>query len=360
VTSQPATLAALDGRALIERLDGRGLLGLIEALPEQCAEAWEAAGPFELPEAHCGARELVVLGMGGSAIAGDVVRSLAAVAGRKPVTVVRGYDLPPFVGEETLVVACSHSGNTEETLSAFEAALDAGAKVAVVTTGGRLAAQARERGLPSLQYAFDGGPRSALGHQLMRLLAVAERAGALNGHDAAVTEALALMREQRALLGFASPAERNPAKQLAARLYKRLPAIIGAGPLTDAAHRWKTQLNENSKCWALYDELPELGHNAIVGFGLPREVVELLHVVFLWHPSLHPRVLVEYEVAADELFREGVSHERVEAKGSTPLAQALTAIYFGDLVSYYLAMLNGVDPSPVAPIDRLKARLAAT
>ena len=354
-------LASLDDRALVQRLDSKGLLAMIEALPEQCAEAWQAASTFELPEAYRRARELVVLGMGGSAIAGDIVRSLAAVSGAKPVSgVVRGYDLPPFIGKETLVVACSHSGNTEETLAAFEAALEVGAPVAVVTTGGRLGELAQERGLPALQYTFDGGPRSALGHQLMRLLAIAERAGALDGQDAALTEAIALMREQRAQLGFASPAERNPAKQLAARLYKRLPAIIGAGPLTDAAHRWKTQLNENSKCWALYDELPELGHNTIVGFGLTRDVVELLHVVFLWHPALHPRVLVEYDVAADELSREGVSHERVEAKGSTPLAQALTAIYMGDLVSYYLAMLNGVDPSPVAPIDRLKARLAAT
>ncbi|MEX1253592.1 MAG: bifunctional phosphoglucose/phosphomannose isomerase [Dehalococcoidia bacterium] len=352
--------SALDDRALVERIDSQGLLRHIEGLPEQCAEAWEQATAIGLPERYRDAREIVVLGMGGSAIAGDIVGSLAAISGRKPVSVVRGYDLPPYIGDSTLVVACSHSGNTEETLSAVDKALEAGARLAVVTTGGRLRELAQERALPAFVYLFDGGPRSAIGHQLMRLLAVAQQAGALDDQGAALTETVALMRDQRDQLGFASAAERNPAKQLAARLHGRLPVIIGAGVLAEAAHRWRTQLNENSKSWALNDALPELGHNSIVGFGLPREALDLLHVVFLAHPALHPRVLIQYDVIADELTRAGVSHERLEARGSSPLAQALTAIYFGDLVSYYLALLYGVDPSPVDAIGRLKARLAAS
>jgi glucose/mannose-6-phosphate isomerase len=348
----------LDDRALADRIDAQGALAHIEGLPDQCAEAWEQAAAIELPERHRRARDMLVLGMGGSAIAGDVVRSLTAISGRKQVDVTRGYDLPPYLGESTLAVACSHSGNTEETLSAFETALDDAAQLAVVTTGGRLQALAQEHGLPAFIYRFDGGPRSAIGHQLMRLLAIAQQADALEDQETALTEAVALMREQRNNLGFTSPAQANSAKQLAARLHGRLPVVIGAGVLAEAAHRWKTQINENSKCWALYDVLPELGHNSIVGFGLPGQVIERLHAVFLWHPSLHPRVLIQYEVIADELSRAGVSHERVEAKGSSPLAQVLTAIYFGDLVSYYLALLYGVDPSPVDPIARLKARLA--
>jgi glucose/mannose-6-phosphate isomerase len=358
VTREQEALASLDDRALVERIDTQGLLRHIEGLPEQCADAWEQAAAIELPQSYREAREIVVLGMGGSAIAGDVVGSLAAISGRKPVSVVRGYDLPPYLGESTLAVACSHSGNTEETLSAFEKALDAGARLAVVTTGGRLRELAKEHSLPAFVYQFEGGPRSAIGHQLMRLLAVARQARALDDDDTALTEAVALMREQRDQLGFASPTAHNPAKQLAARLHGRLPVVIGAGVLAEAAHRWRTQFNENSKCWALNDELPELGHNSIVGFGLPREALDLLHAVFLAHPALHPRVLIQYDVIADELTRAGISHERVEAKGSSPLAQALSAIYFGDLVSYYLALLYGVDPSPVDPIGRLKARLA--
>jgi glucose/mannose-6-phosphate isomerase len=348
----------LDDRATVERLDPHGLLRRIESFPEQCAVAWRLAAALELPDGYPDAREVVVLGMGGSAMAGDILRSLAAISGRKRVSVVRGYDLPPFIDDETLVVACSHSGDTEETLSAFQQALASGRSLAV-TTGGRLRELAQERGVPIFVYGYDGEPRSALGYQLMALLAVGERVGVVLGPQGlAVAEAVGLMQKQRGRLDFAAPAERNQAKQLAARLHGRLPVVVGAGILTAAAHRWKTQLNENSKCWALYEELPELDHNAIVGFGLPEDVVARLHVVFLWHPSLHSRLLLRYEATAEALNEAGVSHEQVEAPGSSPLAQVLTAIYLGDLVSYYLALLNNVEPSPVTAIDRLKARLA--
>jgi glucose/mannose-6-phosphate isomerase len=192
----------------------------------------------------------------------------------------------------------------------------------------------------------------------MALLAIGQAAGLLEGQDASAVEAVSVMQEQRAQLGFASPFASNPAKQLAARLHGRLPVVVGAGVLAEAAHRWKTQMNENAKSWAAWEELPELDHNTIVGFPLPKAIVERTHVVFLRHPALHPRVLLRYDATADELSRAGVSHERVEAKGSSPLAQVLSAIYFGDLVSYYLALLNDVEPSPVKAIDRLKTRLA--
>ena len=349
--------AALDDRALVERLDSQGLLGRIEALPDQCAEAWRAASELKLPEGYSDVRELVILGMGGSAMAGDILRALAVLTGRKQVSVSRGYDVPKFVTSETLVVACSHSGGTEETLSAFEHARSAGARLLVLTTGGRLLELAEEQGVPAFVYKYDGEPRAALGHQLMALLAVGERVQALPPQEAAVEEAVALMREAHGRLGFATPAGDNSAKQLAARLHERLPVVVGAGILREAAYRWKTQLNENSECWALTEELPELNHNSVVGFGLPRDVVGRMHVVFLWNEALHPRLLLRYEATAAALTEAGVSHERVEVRGSGPLAQALSAIYFGDLASYYLGLLNGVEPSSVAAIDRLKARL---
>ena len=348
----------LDDRATVERLDPQGLLGRIEGLPEQCVDAWRRAGGLKLPQGLSDARELVVLGMGGSAIAGAIFRSLALLSGRKPVAVVRGYDVPGYVGPSTLAVACSHSGNTEETLSALDQALDRGASAFALTQGGRLAELAAERTLPLFTYEYDGEPRSALGLQLMVLLAIGERAGALESQEAAVAEAVALMREQRERLGFAVPSAHNPAKQLAARLHERLPVVIGGGVLVEAAYRWKTQLAENSKCWALHEELPELDHNTIVGFGLPRKIVARMRTVFLSHPGLHPRLLLRIDGTADALADAGIESERVEALGTSPLAQVLTTIYHGDFVSYYLALLNGVEPSPVAPIEKLKKRLA--
>ncbi len=358
-TKNPA-LSMLDDRATVERLDPHGLLGRIELLPKQCADAWRRAAAFALPAGYADAREVAVVGMGGSAIAGDILRALSSISGRKPVAVVRGYDLPSFAGATTLVVACSHSSNTEETLSCFEQALAAGAQTVVITTGGRLEELAGERGIPAFVYQYAGEPRSALGYQLMALLALGERVGLLDGQEAAVAEAVALMEEQRRRIAFAVPADENPAKQIAGRLHGRLPVVIGAGVLAHAAYRWKTQLNENAKCWAICEQLPELDHNSIEGFGRPPEIVSRLHAVFLWHRALHPRLRLRYEATAEALAQAGVSHERVESLGSGPLAQVLTAIYFGDLASYYLALLNEVEPSPVVALERLKARLAGS
>ena len=353
-----ALLAVLDDPGVFARHDKSGLLGRIESLPDQCEEGWRNAQALALPEAHATVREVVVTGMGGSAIAADMLRALAAPSARKPVHVVRGYDLPAFVGNESLVVACSHSGNTEETLSSFGRALDAGAMGLVVTTGGRLAEVAQERGLPLFRYAYDGEPRSALGHQLMALLALGERVGLLESQAVAVREAIALMQAQRARWGSSLASANNAAKQLAVRLYGRLAVVVSAGLLSEAAHRWKTQLNENGKCWAIWEELPELDHNTIEGFGLAERVVPLLRAVFLYHASLGERMRRRYDATAEELTGAGVGNETVELEGERPLARLLGAVYLGDLVSYYLGILNGVDPSPVPGITRLKTRLA--
>ena len=348
----------LDDAAARARLDAQDLLARIDGLPEQCDEAWRKAHAFAWPEGASSARSVVVLGIGGSAIAGDILRSLAAPAGEKPVAVVRGYDVPAFVGADTLVVACSHSGNTEETVSALEAALARGARATVITTGGRLATVANEAQLPAFVYTYDGPPRCALGYQLMALLALGERAGLLSAQEGDVRESLTVMRSQRDELAPAVPSMRNAAKQLAGRLHGRVPLIVGSGVLADAAHRWKTQMNENGKSWAFWDELPEIDHNSVVGFGLPATFVRQLYALLLLPKGLARREQVRYEATADELTRAGVAYERIDVAGESPLAQVLSAIYLGDFVSYYLALLNGVDPTPIDPIARIKARLA--
>jgi glucose/mannose-6-phosphate isomerase len=350
--------SVLDDPGSFVRQDPSGLLGRIEELPEQCEEGWRRAQELALPGTHAAPRDVVIAGMGGSAIAGDMLRALAASSSGLPVHVVRGYDLPAFVGEETLVVVCSHSGNTEETLSAFEKALGAGARCFAITMGGRLGEIARERSLPLFTYAYDGEPRSALGHQLMALLALGERLGLVPDQGAPAREAIALMQDQRLRLGSSLACEENAAKQLALRLHGRLPVVIGAGLLGEAAHRWKTQLNENSKCWALWEELPELDHNTIEGFALADDVVPLLHAVFLYHEALGARMRVRYDATAEELTTASVSNERIALEGASSLAQLLGAVYLGDLTSYYLGVLNGIDPSPVPGITRLTARLA--
>jgi glucose/mannose-6-phosphate isomerase len=348
----------LDDPRVYEHLDPEGMLGRIRDLPRQCREAWERARTLKVPTSYWKVDRLVILGMGGSAIAGDLLRSLAARRSHKAIFVCRGYEIPGLVDENTLVVACSYSGETEETLAAFSQALRGPAKKLVMTTGGRLAGLAREYEIPAFFFDYKGEPRAALGYGLMPLLSVAEQVGVLQEIETEVAEAVALTGDLVQELDSMIAAERNPAKQLAGRLQTKIPIVYGAEGLTEVAHRWKTQFNENSKVWAFYEELPEAHHNAIVGYPLPREAIDRLHVVLLYHPMLHPRIILRYDATKDALAAAGVGYDVVEVKGSGPLSQMLTGILYGDFVSYYLAILNAISPSPVAAINEVKRHLA--
>src|SRR3990170_2183818 len=255
--------AILDDPEARARLDAGGMAKAVRELPEQCREAWNEARRLELPPSYRQIERIVILGMGGSAIAGDVFRLLLARECPVPVLNHRHYDLPPYVDARTLLIACSFSGNTEETVSAFGQGLATPAKKLAITTGGRLLTTARANGVPTFVYRYEGEPRSAFGYGLMPLLAVAEALGLMEGAGRDVEEAISAMESLRERIGEDVP--------LAARLSGRLPVIYGAEVLTEVAHRWKTQINESSKAWAFYEELPEANHNAIVSYGLPPE-----------------------------------------------------------------------------------------
>lgn len=349
----------LDDPETYRRLDPQGCAQAIRNLPEQCEDAWRAAAGLQLPPSYVGVDKVVVAGMGASAIGGDFLGVLTAAEGRLSVVTSRGYDLPRWVDGSTLVICSSHSGATEETLSAFQQARAAGAKLLAITTGGRLRELAAEAGVPALTYTFDlASPRAAFGHGLMRLLAVAGAVGAIALEERRLADAIEAMRSLRRGIDLDVPERDNAAKQVARRLHGRLPYVVGGGLLAPAAFRWQTQLNENAKTWAFCGELPEMNHNVIVGLGLPAAAQPLLHVLFLDAACLHPRVRLRFDATAELLRNAGISHERLSLPQTDPLAALLCAVHFGDLVSLYLAMLNGVDPFGVANIDWLKARLA--
>jgi glucose/mannose-6-phosphate isomerase len=335
------------------------MLGSITGLPQQCRDAWAAAQALQLPPDYRDIDQIVILGMGGSAIGGDFFRVLLQREAGVPVFNVRGYELPPFVDERTLVIASSFSGNTEETLSAFEQALARPCKRLAVTSGGKLLATARSNGVPAFAYQFGGEPRAALGWGLMPLLAVGEKLGLMQGVARDVEEMLAVMDAMQGEIGVQATATGNEAKQVARRLHEKLPVTYGAGPLTEVAHRWKTQLNESSKVWAFYEELPELHHNAIIGYKLPAGIARDTVVVFLRSADIiHKRVLLRYDFTERLLHDAGVESLTVRARGTSALAQVMSLILFGDYVSGYLALLYEVDPTPTTVIDELKAWLA--
>jgi glucose/mannose-6-phosphate isomerase len=275
-----------------------------------------------------------------------------------PVFNVRQYDLPPFVDGQTLVIASSFSGETEEVLSAFTQALATPAPRIVITTGGQLLTTARANGVPAFSFTYNQEPRAAIGWGLMPLLAIGEALGLMQDVGRDVDAAIQVLSEIVAESAEEVPEAKNSAKQLARELQEKLPVIYGAGPLLEVAHRWKTQLNESAKTWAFYEELPELQHNAIVGYGLPKSIARETAVVFLESATLmHPRVRPRYEFTHDLLRKSGISVLTAEAGEGCALAQMLSLVLLGDYVSTYLAFLYGVDPTPTKAIDELKAWL---
>ena len=335
------------------------MLACLRGLPDQCREAWATARDLQLPASYQEIDRIAVLGMGGSAIAGDIWRALLERECAVPVFNVRAYDLPPYVDERTLVIASSFSGDTEEVLSAFGQALAMPAPKVVITTGGQLLATARANGVPSFSFAYEGEPRAALGWSLMPLLAIAESLRLMQGVSGDIEEAVGVLDALVAAISEEIPTARNPAKQLARELHGRLPVVYGAGPLIEAARRWKAQLNESGKSWASFEDLPEIHHNAIIGYSHPHEIAERTAVVFLESPDLaHKRVLLRYAFTKDLLARAGVATHSVTSRGKSALAQMLSLTLFGDYVSAYLAFLYGEDPTPTAVIDELKAWLA--
>ena len=155
-----------------------------------------------------------------------------------------------------------------------------------------------------------------------------------------------------------SPQDHNQAKTLAIRLYGKIVVIYGAGILTDVARRWKTQINENSKQWAFFETLPELNHNAVLGYRYPADSPDRIYVLFLRCQSLHPRTLIRYNITGELLEKSGIPYQYLDSQGGNDLKHVMNLVLLGDWVSYYLAVLNGIDPSPVPEIDLLKKRLA--
>jgi glucose/mannose-6-phosphate isomerase len=340
-------------------LDASSMLERIRELPNQCMAAWEQSQKLALPSDYASVSDMTIVGMGGSAIGGALLQGLVSGQCEIPISVVRDYTLPAFVqGSDSLVVASSYSGNTEETLSCFRQARVRNARTLAITTGGKLAELARDAGAPVVQFDYESQPRAAIGYSLTLLLGVSHQLGLIRDYAADVTEAVQVMEAWQQEIDFGVPRARNSAKELAQEVEGRLPVIYGAGFLAAVANRWKTQFNENAKHWAFFEVLPELNHNAVVGLGIPHVIRDSSVALMLRSAQDPQRIEERWDVTRELLSREGVKVEEIHGRGESPLTQILSLIHFGDFVSFYVAMLNHVDPTPVESIAFLKRRLA--
>ncbi len=339
-----------------EVLDSLDMFGVTARFPEQVAEAAKVAQGIEgLPPAN-EVDNVLVLGMGGSGIAGDVLAAVGGPFVPVPIVVTKGYAPPSFVGPGTLCFAVSFSGNTEETLEAAQAAAAAGARMVVVTAGGELGALAPTWQAPHVPLPTDiPQPRAALGALSVPLILLLEKVGLFPGASGWVDAAVEQLTVRRAALEAG-----DAAQQIARTIDGTIPLIFGAGPLGGvAAARWKAQVNENAKAPAFTGTYPELCHNEIVGWGQHGDVTrQVFTLVELRHDEEHPQELRRFELVRD-LMAE-VVHDVVEVRavGEGPLAQLFDLTLMGDHVSLHMAVQAGIDPGPIPVLDDLKRALA--
>lgn len=324
------------------------MLDDVLAIPDHLRDAlWRVESARLAPSESAG---LLVCGMGGSAIGGDLAAAALGDRLSRPLLTVRGYELPSWATAEWTVLCSSYSGETEETLACFAAAEALGARRVVAGTGGALVESARAAGdpvigLPGLLPA----PRTAVAYMLVCALEVAAASGIAPRLGEEVEAAAAFLEAGRDDL-------RHRAAEVAGAIGDRLPVIYGAGPTAAAARRWKTQVNENAKLPAFYSELPEANHNEICIWeseGAPR-----LAAVLLEDRDQHPREQLRFELTAAEVERDGEAAIRIEAAGESRTERLLWSVMLGDLVSLELASTRQVDPLPIEAIDRLKASLS--
>ena len=345
----------LDDVGAMASVDGHDTRAILAGFPDQCrrarALAVTPAAPAERP------RLVVVAGMGGSASGGDMVAAVAGETLDVPILVHRGYGLPAAAGRDTLVVAMSYSGDTVEVLSAAEVALARRVPLVAITTGGALGELAAARALPRVTLPDGLMPRMALGYLVFPLLSVLAGCGASVVSIDEMDEALDVVAAQRDELAPACPTDKNPAKRLALGIGDRLPAVYG-GPLTaTVAYRFKTDLEENAKVLAVAGAVPEMNHNEIEAWRGPG--ARARHVVLLREEGETAEIARRFELVRELAAPAAGGVSETWARGRGRLARVLSLAYTSLWVSFYLAMLHGIDPWPVPMLDEVKRRLTS-
>ncbi len=337
------------------------MLGILEAFPRQAERGRDIGKAIRLPASFTkGIGNVVCTGLGGSAIGADIARSLTQGEISVPVFVNRSYALPEFTGRDSLLIVSSYSGNTEETISAYRQGRGKRAKIIVITSGGVLARQAAKDGVPVVLIPPGLPPRCSLGYSFFPLLYLLSKAGLISDKTRDVNETIGVLRGlEKRELGMCVRGPENRAKSLAKSLFGRFPVIYSACDRVDsAATRWRGQLAENAKTLASSHLFPEMCHNEIVGWDNPRFMLNNSSVVMLRDAGDLGRVAKRMDIVKDILKRQGVETLEVWSSGRSLLARIFSLIYTGDYASFYLAIANRRDPTPVDRIAYLKERLA--
>ena len=347
------------------KIDVDNMLGFLGNFTGMMKEAWQLGKEFSLPSELTSSpgvklKNLVILGMGGSAISGDLLANYLADEISIPILVIRGYELPKYVDENTLVLAISYSGNTEETITALEKAVKVKAKIMAISSGGKFAELAQKYDFPLLKVPAGIQPRAAIAYLFFPLLIILEKMGLIKEKVGELEETLDILEDLSQQYAGQNPLAQNLAKKIALKLYQHIPLIYGSeGILEGVARRWKTQINENSKWPCFWSVFSELNHNEIVGYEVDNRINQLVKIVYLEDEKGPKRIEQRREITRKILEKKVAGFINVQTSGKSKLARMFSLIYLGDMVSYYLAILNQVNPSTVACIEDLKKELAS-
>lgn len=352
----------LDDLAQITKLDEGNILGSIERLPEQIEDAWKEIKELDLPESYSSAKNIVVAGMGGSALGGRIVHYLEFRNLRAPIEVVTGYHLPNYVNEETLVILSSYSGGTEETVNNAYDAIKRRAKIIGITTGGKL--MEILIGEKLAMYLIDpknnpsGQPRMGLGYSISSILGILSKLGFINTTEQDIKDSIERTENFVKEFGVRTHTERNLAKKMAEKFTSKLPILISSEHMVGVTHAFKNQLNENSKTFSMHFEISELNHHLMEGLKYPSKARELIRFLFFESKNYYERNAKRYPITQDVVKQNGFEYEVYKMSSANRIEEVFEVLVFGSFVSFYIALLHGIDPSPIPWVDYFKQKMS--
>lgn len=355
-------MIVLDDINIIKKLDEGGVLAAIKRMDEQVGQAWHEMQTIQIPEEYKNIKNIVLSGMGGSALGGRIVDALTNSIIRAPFEISTEYSIPNYVNEETLVILSSYSGNTAETLSAAGKAFEKKAKMFVVATGGKLAEFAKQNDIPA--YIYDpkenpsNQPRMALGYSITAVIGLLNRLGIVSISEMEIQTIIKLMGEKCIEFAEENDVARNEAKSLAMKIKSKIPVLVASEHMVGSIHAFKNQLNENSKTFSLSFDIPELNHHLMEGLRFPPQLKDSLLFVFINSDLYSEDIKKRFPLTQDVVEQNEIPNINIYLTGKTKLEQIYELLVFGSFVSFYIAVLYGIDPTPIPWVDYFKSKLS--
>ncbi len=354
----------LDDLEEFEKFDKGKILASIRMLPDQMEQAWEEVRKLDIPKEYTMSSNVVVCGMGGSALGGRIVDSLLESRVRVPIEISTDYNIPYYVNKETLVISTSYSGNTEETISATEQAIEKNANVFGVSTGGELEKILTKNN--QISYIFDpianpsAQPRMGLGYSISSTLAILSKCGLFHLSNDDFYELVVTIRNYIKNFDIDIPYDKNIAKLLAGKLFGKIPVLISSSHLIGVTHAMKNQLNENSKLFSVLFDLPEMNHHLLEGLKNPKNASSLLSFLFFHSDKYSERVKKRLELTMEVVEKNRYEANLYKVTSDTKISEIFEVLSLGSFLSFYLSFMHGVDPSEIPWVDYFKKELAKT